>query len=419
MPQEVIIVVHLLNLGDLDSMHKLNLNNYKENKLEFSKVSLLTLIEMGFFSDLKRKKIRFNPEPLKKPIYRPQNKHITKKENLVNLHLEIVKKVDKLIAKSEKEIEKVELEPVTKRQQQTLSSGVVEIWEPSTRKTEMPAIKTELKPPGSWGELEGREEFSEVEPPAEVTSKIEQIKEDNITSWMVSAINKPSKKSSKGDKQMKIKIKNKATKKAARKNNGVTKTKKELEKTKEEIEAKKRALELAMKKEKQKELELKRKQEEKRKREKLRQVEQKKKLKEEKQKAKERELEQKRKEEEKRKQEKLRQLELKKKLRVEMKKERLKEKKVEKPVKEKKQKKTKEKKVRIFKKEKETEPEPMDTFIKEEKEPKITELDEDVEKLLPILDDLFDKLPDEVVDEFAHSEHFELYEKVILKYKNK
>ena len=75
----------------------------------------------------------------------------------------------------------------------------------------------------------------------------------------------------------------------------------------------------------------------------------------------------------------------------------------------------------MFKKEKETEieSESMDTLIKEEKEPKVTELDEDVEKLLPILDDLFDKLPDEAVDEFAHSEHFQLYEKVLLKYKNK
>ena len=45
--------------------------------------------------------------------------------------------------------------------------------------------------------------------------------------------------------------------------------------------------------------------------------------------------------------------------------------------------------------------------------------DEDVEKLIPIIDSLLEKLPEEVIDEFAKSEGFSLYEKVILKYKNK
>jgi len=45
--------------------------------------------------------------------------------------------------------------------------------------------------------------------------------------------------------------------------------------------------------------------------------------------------------------------------------------------------------------------------------------DEDVEKLIPIIDSLLEKLPDEVIDEFAKSEDFTLYEKVISKYKNK
>jgi hypothetical protein len=43
--------------------------------------------------------------------------------------------------------------------------------------------------------------------------------------------------------------------------------------------------------------------------------------------------------------------------------------------------------------------------------------DEDVEKLIPIIDSLLEKLPEEVINEFANSENFSLYEKVITKYK--
>ncbi len=46
-------------------------------------------------------------------------------------------------------------------------------------------------------------------------------------------------------------------------------------------------------------------------------------------------------------------------------------------------------------------------------------LDEDIVKLLPIIDSLFEKLPEDIIDEFTKSEYFELYEKVLLKYKNK
>jgi hypothetical protein len=46
-------------------------------------------------------------------------------------------------------------------------------------------------------------------------------------------------------------------------------------------------------------------------------------------------------------------------------------------------------------------------------------LDNDVEKLLPIIDSLLEKLPEEVIDDFANSDYFQLYEKVMNKYKNK
>jgi len=49
-------------------------------------------------------------------------------------------------------------------------------------------------------------------------------------------------------------------------------------------------------------------------------------------------------------------------------------------------------------------------------EPEFT-LDEDTKKLLKILDDLLEKLPEEVVDKFARSDDYLLYEKVLENYK--
>ena len=46
-------------------------------------------------------------------------------------------------------------------------------------------------------------------------------------------------------------------------------------------------------------------------------------------------------------------------------------------------------------------------------------LDEDIKKFLEVADDLLGKLPEEVVDEFVKSKDYELYEKVIKKYKIK
>ena len=46
-------------------------------------------------------------------------------------------------------------------------------------------------------------------------------------------------------------------------------------------------------------------------------------------------------------------------------------------------------------------------------------LDDEIKQLLNITDELLGKLPDEVIDEFAQSEDFKLYEKVMIKYKIK
>ena len=46
-----------------------------------------------------------------------------------------------------------------------------------------------------------------------------------------------------------------------------------------------------------------------------------------------------------------------------------------------------------------------------------TFVDDDVIKVLLMTDDLLGNLPEEVIDKFAQSEDFKLYEKVISKYK--
>ena len=46
-------------------------------------------------------------------------------------------------------------------------------------------------------------------------------------------------------------------------------------------------------------------------------------------------------------------------------------------------------------------------------------MDKDIRRVLSIVDDLLGQLPDEVIDEFAKSKDFEIYERVISKYKAK
>jgi hypothetical protein len=46
-------------------------------------------------------------------------------------------------------------------------------------------------------------------------------------------------------------------------------------------------------------------------------------------------------------------------------------------------------------------------------------LDEDVRKVLALTDDLLGKLPDNIIEEFAASEEFKLYQKVMVKYQIK
>jgi hypothetical protein len=59
------------------------------------------------------------------------------------------------------------------------------------------------------------------------------------------------------------------------------------------------------------------------------------------------------------------------------------------------------------------------SLFKKEKHPTSLELDEDIKKILIMTDTLLGELPEDVINRFAQSEDFELYEKIMNKYKIK
>lgn len=500
----------------------------KENKLKLSELDIL-LIEMGFFRNLKGKEIRFNLKPFSNPEHLANNKPDIVNQNLIDLHLEIAKKVDELLEKHELALQMNEPEPMSVLQEVLPLREIVEMREPTIKKPDMPVFKTEINSNKFFGELSQNEDFFEIVPPDQIPPENEQTVNNNIQSWMLGNQDKSSQKSVMGLGRIKVRTKDRTSNKKTGKTentqkniNGVTKTQIELEKSKEEIESRKRALEEAKKLEKAKEEELKRKREEKKKEEKFKEIEAKKRLKQEKLRAEEEEKAEKLREKElrlqeieKQKQEKIKAIERKKaeqlkaKELIELEKQKQKEeqlkniegektekekeielkkmemqkqkeeqlknketkklekqkhkeleklekekrieeqiKNIEKEKAEKQRKKElekleKEKQKELERKKKEEEkskskepdkkdvesiaeeepeetPPTMDKFVKvdEEKEEK-PHLDDEVEKLIPIIDELLEKLPDEVIDEFAQSEDFVLYEKVVTKYKRK
>jgi len=354
-------------------MHQLEIDN--ENKLDISEIDLLLMMEMGFFSDLKRKNIRFNPRPFSDSMHLQKTRPVVQKENLVDLHLETAKQIDGIIARHEKELKIKEIEPVTKTREGISLPEIVETREPSFKRPEIPTIRTEMSPKSTFGELDEREEFFEIEPSTEIPSRVEVRNEEEtgVHSWMLG--DKETKRSFFG-LNIKFGTKGKAPEKEQKKINGVTKAKIEIEATKKEIKEKKKDLEETIRREKEKEIELKRKEEEKRKQEKLKKLELKKKMKEEK--IKERET-----------------------------------KKAEKEIK-------KKEGVKLFGRKKD-ETEEISPFLKDKKLPTTDHIawDEDLEKIFPIIDSLLDKLPEDVVDKFVKSKDFEIYERVMLKYKSK
>jgi len=398
-------------------MHRLK--NYEKYRLNYPQINLI-LTQMGFFSDLKRKNIRFNPQAF--------SKRKNKKENNIDFHIDVTRKIDEVITRNKENQQLTDNKKIT-------TPEFIEFREPFTRTPTTPTFQTQLGQNTDFGELENIQEFVEIDPPTNFLMEKQPEKKEEFESWMVNNQNEKDQKTFWGLGSLKIRIRGKEPQKTTtNKNNETTLAKIELEETQKEIERKKKELEEAIKKQKEKELKVKKEEEEKRKQEKLKKIELKKKQKEEKIRQKlakkaqiekereikklesEREKELKKAQLEKEKELKKKELELKKQELELMKQELIKGKEPE-PEPEQEPESEPEQKVV----EKEELPEEITDIIEEKKEytPKNLNLDEDVAKLLPIIDSLFEKLPEEVVDEFTKSEYFELYEKVLLKYKNK
>jgi len=63
-----------------------------------------SLFKIGFVDFIKEHDIKFNPRPFSNPKHIASNQTVNaKKDNQVDLHLEIIKKVDSIIAEAEKE----------------------------------------------------------------------------------------------------------------------------------------------------------------------------------------------------------------------------------------------------------------------------------------------------------------------------
>jgi len=478
-----------------------NLKKYKKIKLVGSELDIFLTTETGVFSWFDGKKIKFNPRPFSEKI-----KLDEKGENLVDFHVEIVKKIDALIKEREKETEPEKLDSTSQKQLEGVLEEIVERREPFKRKPEIPRFKTDIVFDDSdfEDELFEIEHLSGIHSDFRFVTNLEEPKDvvfiKNIDSKHVKDIDLRSrilggqdeaaqksfmsfphikfrtkserakqKADQSNDKLVKRmssfqKVESKVGKKKTGKINNFTKTKKELEETKRAIEEKKRELEEAEEKAKAKEEELKRREKERlekeKERKKLEEIESKKSMEE----ARKKEEESKRrfieKQKKKREEERLKKLELKKarkeakikegemrkKSRMLEKKKKLeairalKEEKLKRKMLEKEKKKTKKKKIikpkkkpakvlkekkteDIKQKEKTKGPKPEKHHFalgkKETAEEKTVSEDEELIKVLKIADNLLEKLSDDVIDEFVQSEDFELYEKVISKYKIK
>lgn len=381
------------------------LKKYKKAKLVGLELDIFLTTGMGVFSWFNGKKIKFNPWP-----FSEKKKLDETEENLVDFHLEIVKKIDALIAEHGEETEFEELVSISQKQPEGALEEKVEMREPLKRKTEMSHFKTEMQSENIlenvFDGLDFEDESFEIELPSGIRSnfkfvtnleepkdaicikdiKNEHVKDEDFHSWMLGDQDKEFRNSAKGFARIKVrrrkekpklgavksrnkrekktsssqKAELKGNKKKTGKNNGVTRTKKEQKDKKGEKEMKKARREA---------------------------------------KAKEKEL-----------REKSRMMEKKKRLEA---KRAIKEGKLKRKILKEKNKKQKEKT-------KSSAP-GLHRFIldKKEVEEENPILDEDIRKVLTITDNLLENLPDEVIDKFVQSKDFELYEKIINKYRIK
>ncbi|MCK5637003.1 MAG: hypothetical protein KAH91_06225, partial [Thermoplasmatales archaeon] len=262
----------------------------ERNKRNISDLELLLLIEMGFFSNLrkaklkfnlrppsdpkhlevepidwnfdtgflarfKQMKLRFNPRPSSEPV--PSETVNDNPENIIDLHLEMARKVDELLASREREIQSEEVEPVTQIQQQLPLQEFVEFREVSVRKPEVSQFNAEVQPGNVFREVVQEDLFEIVPPSQKQPVEQDQPVNNDFQSTMIREGQKPHKLFM-GATHVKIKTKSSPqkttkTEKPQKKLNGFTKKQIELEKSKQEIEARKIALKEAKEKEKTKE----------------------------------------------------------------------------------------------------------------------------------------------------------------------
>lgn len=362
-------------------------------------INIFLTTQLGLLKTLKETKIRFNPRPFSK-----------KQEKTVNFDfdIDIIKKIDETINQNNTEqIRKLETTVASEEQKIDIPpEPIVEIREPWIKTPEppqfTPIIQTEATITPQLN----------IQPPE---TKNENEKQDNINSTVF--IGEKIKKTVSTLPRIRIRRKQNNTK--TKNNNDLIKTKKELEKTITELEKKKKELEEMEQIAKQKEEELKKKEEERKKQEKLKKLEEKRKQKEAKKKEKER------KRLEKQKQKELKKLEQKKLLEQKLReKEQLKKKKLEEKQKllEELEKKKQIKKQKKETSEKKTLPffktiEKKETKTSETKEQNLQNWDEEVSQAITIIDNLLEQLPEETIDRFVQSEDFEIYERVVKKYK--
>ena len=375
-------------------------------------------IEAGIFNKIK--KVRFNP----KPKNTEDRKTVEiQKPRVIFLDEKISQKIDNAIKKQ------------NSSQNNNFGNVSVEIRKPCNKKPTLPEFKTDTA--DTINNNFNRELF-EISLPLKSNIIDEEILKQNPTNFFFHKKNNEKKFS---DNLPKIKVSKKRkgkNKTKIEKKNGVKKAKSELEKAKEEIERKRREIKEIERKSREKELELKKKKIEKKK--KLKKLEKEKekqdKIREKKelQIAKQKEIEKKLKEKEKKKLEK----EKEKEKRQEEKEKELKEKKkeqlkIKKEKEKKKQLKSKKKqKPKTVKKDVETKKKTSFNLFKPKKEENIKEFkktditqektlvnDEELSHALDIIDDLLGELPEEKINEFASSDEFEIYEKVLKKYRKK
>jgi len=421
-------------MGDLVRMP----SKYKmiDDKLYDIELGMFLTNNLWLLDSLRNKRIRFNPRPFKKPTRTSIKEVGEKKDNLVDFHLEIVKKIDEIIEKNQREtVTPDSIGISSKTESGSILKEIVEIREPWARRLEKyqftPLLEVEEKK-GLIGGFE--DELFEVEIPTKGANLGLKYFRDVETNNTPSLMEEDSIHFNEEDETMphktvmalgRIKIRRNNVKKTGKNRdtpvkkdkkhvtkdngNGLSTVKKELEKTKMELEKKKKELEEMKRKARLKEEELKKKKEERKKREKLRKLELKKLAREEKIRAKEAKKKAREKEKMRRKLEREKKLETRQKAK--------KKEKVEKETSEK-----KEKLVGLFsKKRKDKTVETASTVkneIVESKKGEDFNWDEEVREALIIIDRLLEKLPDETIDEFVQSKDFEVYERVVSKYKN-